>query len=58
MTDMPDTNLTMLTLVKPEGELEVSLERRPMPTPKSHEVLGRKTKSTLQTDKILSSYAA
>ena len=39
MTDLPDTNLTMLTLVKPEGELEVSLERRPMPTPKSHEVL-------------------
>ena len=31
MTDLPDTNLTMLTLVKPEGELEVSLERRPMP---------------------------
>ena len=39
MTDLPDTNLTMLTLVKPEGELEVSLERRPMPKPKSHEVL-------------------
>jgi NADPH:quinone reductase-like Zn-dependent oxidoreductase len=39
MTDLPDTNLTMLTLVKPEGELVVSLERRPMPTPKSHEVL-------------------
>lgn len=39
MTDLPDTNLTMLTLVKPEGELEVSLERRPMPTPKAHEVL-------------------
>ena len=39
MTDLPDTNLTMLTLVKPEGQLEVSLERRPMPTPKPHEVL-------------------
>lgn len=41
MTDLPDTNLTMLTLVKPEGELEVSLERRPMPDPKPHEVLVR-----------------
>ena len=39
MTDLPDTNLTMLTLAKPEGELEVSLERRPMPTPQPHEVL-------------------
>lgn len=39
MTDLPDTNLTMLTLVKPEGELEVSLERRPMPEPAPHEVL-------------------
>src|SRR3546814_18942761 len=33
MTDLPETNLTMLTLVKPEGELEVSFERRPMPEP-------------------------
>ena len=39
MTDLPETNLTMLTLVKPEGQLEVSLERRAMPTPKPHEVL-------------------
>ena len=39
MTDLPETNLTMLTLVKPEGQLEVSIERRPMPTPKPHEVL-------------------
>src|SRR3546814_7202128 len=39
MTDLPETNLTMLTLVKPEGQLEVSLERRPMPVPKPHEVL-------------------
>jgi len=39
MTDLPDTNLTMLTLVKPEGQLEVSLARRPMPEPKPHEVL-------------------
>ena len=39
MTDPPDTNLTMLTLVKPEGELEVFFERRPMPEPAPHEVL-------------------
>lgn len=39
MTDLPDTNLVMLTLVKPEGELEVFLERRPMPEPAPHEVL-------------------
>ena len=25
MTDLPDTNLTMLTLVKPEGELELDI---------------------------------
>ncbi|MBB5706072.1 zinc-binding dehydrogenase [Sphingopyxis panaciterrulae] len=41
MTDLPDTNLTMLTLAKPEGELEVSFERRPMPDPAPHEVLVR-----------------
>src|SRR3546814_8215529 len=39
MTDLPETNLVMLTLVKPEGQLEVSLEHRPMPVPKPHEVL-------------------
>lgn len=39
MTDLPDTNLTMLTLVKPEGELEVFFERRPMSKPAPHEVL-------------------
>ncbi|WP_160174154.1 zinc-binding dehydrogenase [Sphingopyxis sp. MWB1] len=39
MTDLPDTNLVMVTLVKPEGELEVYFERRAMPTPKPHEVL-------------------
>jgi NADPH:quinone reductase-like Zn-dependent oxidoreductase len=39
MTDLPDTNLVMLTLVKPEGELEVFFERRPMPEPAPHEVL-------------------
>ena len=39
MTDLPATNLTMLTLVKPEGQLEISLVRKPMPVPKDHEVL-------------------
>ncbi|MDZ3831000.1 MAG: zinc-binding dehydrogenase [Sphingopyxis sp.] len=39
MTDLPATNLTMLTLVKPEGELEVFFERRPMPEPAPHEVV-------------------
>jgi NADPH:quinone reductase len=39
MTDLPATNLTMLTLVKPEGQLEISLVRLSMPTPKDHEVL-------------------
>lgn len=39
MTDLPETNLTMLTLIKPEGQLEVSLERRAMPDPAPHEVL-------------------
>jgi NADPH:quinone reductase len=41
MTDLPATNLTMITLVKPEGQLEISLERRAMPVPKAHEVLVR-----------------
>lgn len=39
MTDLPADNLVMLTLVKPEGQLEVYFERRPMPAPKPHEVL-------------------
>jgi NADPH:quinone reductase len=39
MTDLPATNLTMLTLVKPEGQLEISLVRKPMPAPLDHEVL-------------------
>ncbi len=39
MTDIPTSNLTMLTLVKPEGQLEISLARLPMPEPKDHEVL-------------------
>jgi len=41
MTDLPETNLTMVSLVKPEAQLEISLERRPMPVPKAHEVLVR-----------------
>lgn len=39
MTQLPDTNLTMLTLVKESGELEISLAKVPMPQPKDHEVL-------------------
>lgn len=39
MTDLPETNTVMVTLVKPEGQLEVYFERRPMPEPKPHEVL-------------------
>lgn len=39
MTDIPADNLTMLTLVKESGELELSLERKPMPQPRDHEVL-------------------
>lgn len=39
MTDLPETILVMLTLVKPEGQLEVFFERRAMPEPKPHEVL-------------------
>lgn len=39
MTDLPAENLTMLTLVKEGGELEVSLARQPMPQPRDHEVL-------------------
>ena len=41
MTDLPATNLTMLTLVSESGQLEVSLARLPMPEPKDHEVLVR-----------------
>lgn len=41
MTDIPTTNLTMLTLATEGGQLEVSLARVPMPEPKDHEVLVR-----------------
>ncbi len=39
MTDLPTTNLTMLTLVKPEGQLELSLARLALDAPKDHEVV-------------------
>ena len=39
MTDLPHDSLTMLTLVKESGELEISLARKPMPEPRDHEVL-------------------
>lgn len=41
MTDLPATNRTMLTEVKPEGTLELYLADLPMPTPQPHEVLVR-----------------
>ncbi|MBI1185941.1 MAG: zinc-binding dehydrogenase [Alphaproteobacteria bacterium] len=41
MTDIPADNLVLLSLVKEEGELEISLVRQPMPTPRDHEVLVR-----------------
>lgn len=41
MTDLPATNRTMLTEVKPEGVLELYLADLPMPTPKDHEVVVR-----------------
>lgn len=37
MTTLPSTNLTMLTLLKPEGQLELSLARRPIEPPKEKE---------------------
>ncbi|MCC6480676.1 MAG: zinc-binding dehydrogenase [Sphingomonadaceae bacterium] len=39
MTELPTTNRTMLTEVKPEGVLELYLADLPMPQPKDHEVL-------------------
>ena len=41
MTDLPATNMTMLTLATEGGQLEVSLAALPMPQPKDHEVLVR-----------------
>lgn len=39
MFDLPATNRTMLTEVKPEGVLELYLADLPMPAPKDHEVV-------------------
>lgn len=39
MTDLPAHNVTMLTLVKETGVLEISLARAAMPVPRDHEVL-------------------
>jgi NADPH:quinone reductase len=39
MTDLPAHNLTMLTLVKDTGVLEIALAKAPMPAPRDHEVL-------------------
>lgn len=39
MTELPATNLTMLTEVKPDGVMELYLAALPMPQPKDHEVL-------------------
>lgn len=39
VSEIPDTNLTMLSLVKEDGELDLSLARLPMPKPRAHEVV-------------------
>jgi NADPH:quinone reductase len=39
MTELPATNRTMLTELKPEGVLELYLKDLPMPQPKDHEVV-------------------
>lgn len=39
MTNIPATNLTMLSEIKDSGTLEISLVRLPMPEPRAHEVL-------------------
>ncbi len=41
MPDLPTTNLTMVTLVTPDGQLEISLKHRVMPVPQAHEILVR-----------------
>jgi NADPH:quinone reductase len=38
VTDLPETNLTMLTLVKEDATLELTLARLPLAAPKDHEV--------------------
>ncbi len=39
MTNLPATNLTMMSEIKDSGVLDISLVPVPMPTPKPHEVL-------------------
>ena len=39
--EIPATNLSILSLVKEAGELDLSLAAQPMPEPKDHEVLVR-----------------
>lgn len=39
MADLPTTNTTMLTELKPEGVLDLYLAALPLPQPKDHEVL-------------------
>jgi NADPH2:quinone reductase len=39
MTDLPATNTTMLSELKPDGVMELYLKDLPMPQPKDHEVL-------------------
>jgi NADPH:quinone reductase len=39
MSELPQTNLTMLSEIKDSGVLEISLARLPMPEAKAHEVL-------------------
>lgn len=41
MTTLPATSLTMLTLVKPEGQLELSLARQTLSPPKDKDVVVR-----------------
>ncbi len=38
MSDLPETNLTMLSLIKEDATLELSLARLPLAGPKDHEV--------------------
>ena len=40
-TTIPATNLQLRSLLKPEGELELTLAERPMPQPDADEVLIR-----------------
>lgn len=39
MTDLPATGLQLLSLVKEDATLEISLVNQPLPTPRDHEVL-------------------